>query len=402
LPTDQLQQCLIGTGQPYSLVDGQGGQFWLRGEYLLWWTKGSRLPPLVTTALPGTTPLPGVLGAGQTGSSVLYGNTNVDSGPRSGGRFTGGFWCDPCRTIGFDASYFFLVDRTTQFNAASDSRPGSAVIARPFFDVLTGTQNSQLVAFPLLPNVTNILTPTGLGIASGDIHASTYSRLQGADANVFCCLCSGCNYWIQTLAGVRFLQLNEGISITESTRVNPVLPAGTPFFGGSTISIFDQFNTRNNFYGGQIGLRGQVRSGRVFLEAQGKVALGVTNQVVDVRGATVITSPAAAPIVAPVGFLASGSNSGHFVRDRFSVVPEIGVNAGYQLTNHLRVFAGYNFIYWSSVVRPADQIDLGLSGTQIVTDTRFNPAAPPPRPAFAFRETSFWVQGVSFGAELRY
>ena len=379
---------------------GRAGQFWLRGEYLLWWTKGSQLPPLVTTGLPGTTPLPGALG--QTGTTVIYGDSDISSRPRSGGRFTAGVLCDPCYPFGFDASYFFLADRKTSFDAASNSALGSSLIARPFFDVLGNFQNAQLVAFPALASGTNILTAGGMGLASGDIRIDTYSRLQGGDINAFCGLCSDCNYWVQMLVGVRYLQLDEGISIIENTRVNPALPAGTPFFGGSTISMTDQFDTRNTFYGGQLGLRGGYRSGRAFLEVQGKLALGVTNQIVDIRGSTAITPPGGATAVTPVGFLASGSNSGRFVRNEFSVVPEVGVNAGYQITDHFRAFVGYNFLYWSSVVRPADQIDGGLSGTQIPTDTRFNPATGPARPGALVRDTGFWVQGVSFGGEFRF
>ena len=381
-------------------AQGPGGQFWVRGEYLLWWTQGSTLPALATTGIAGSTPLPGAIG--QAGTTVLYGNSDVDNGPRSGGRFTAGFWCDSCRTYGFEGSYFFLCSRTTNFDAASDSRVGSTFISRPFFDVLNGTQNVQLVAFPALAGGQNILTATGLGIASGDFHASTYSRFQGADLNALCGLCSGCNYRVLMLAGFRYLQLEEGISITENTLVNPALPAGSPFFGGSAISMTDQFDTRNNFYGAQLGLRGEVRGGRVFLEVQSKVALGVTHQVVDIHGSTSITPPGGPTTVTPVGFLASGSNSGSFSQDRFAVVPEVGVNAGYQVTDHLRTFVGYNFLYWSSVVRPADQIDVGLSGTQIPTDTRFNPAAGPARPAALLQTTGFWAQGISFGAELRY
>ena len=372
-----------------------GGQFWLRGEYLLWWTKGSHLPPLVTSGVPGTTPLPG--GIGQTGTTVLFGNSDVDSGPRSGGRFTAGFWCDPCRKFGFDGSYFFLGSQNTNFNVASDGRLGSSFIARPFFDLLSGSQNAQLVAFPALGGGTNLLTATGLGLASGDLHASTYSRLQGGDINALCGLCSGCNYWVQMLGGFRYLQLNEGIAITENTHVNPALPRGSPFFGGSTISITDRFDTRNNFYGGQIGLRGEVHSGRLFVEAQCKVALGVTHQTLDIQGSTSITPPGGPTTVTPFGFLASGT--GRYAQDKFSVVPEVGVNGGYLVTNHFRVFVGYNFLYWSSVVRPADQINLGLNGTQIPTDTRFNPAA---RPAVVMNTTGFWAQGISFGAEYRY
>lgn len=404
-PAEPVQEGLFGPvddpGTFAARPRGPAGRFWLRGEYLLWWTKGSQSPPLITSGLPGTTSLPGALG--QTGTSVIYGNSSDgDNRPRSGGRFTAGLWLDPCRGFGLDGSFFFLASRTTRFDAASDARLGSPFIARPFFDVLTGTQNSQLVAFPALAGGSNVLTAGGAGLASGDIHASSYSRLWGADVNAFCCVCSGCNYWLQSLVGFRYLNLEEGIAISETTRVNPALPAGSPFFGGSTISISDKFDTRNNFYGGQVGLRGEARWGRLFVQGQGKVALGVTNQVVDVHGSTAITPPGGVTAVTPVGFLASGGNGGHFVRDRFSVVPEVGIIGGYQVTNYLRAFVGYNFLYWSSVVRPADQIDLGLSGTHIPTDTRYNPAAGPARPGVLLHDSGFWVQGISFGAEVLF
>ena len=403
-PTVPLEDFWVGSELPPTpLPDGgrgAGGQFWLRGEYLLWWTRGTQSPPLITTGVPGLSPLPGTLG--QAGTSVISGGSDFDSRPRSGGRFTAGCWLDPCRMVGLEGSYVFLGNRTSPFDAVSDARLGSQLLARPFFDVLTGVQNAQLVAFPALANGTNILTPTGMGLASGDIHASSYSRLQGADINALCGLCSGCKYWVQMLAGFRYLNLEEGIAISETTRVNPALPTASPFFGGSTIAITDRFDTRNNFYGGQVGLRGEVRRGRMFVEVQGKVALGVTHQTVDLRGSTAITSPDTTTATTPVGFLASGSNSGHYERDRFAVVPEVGVNAGVLLTPNLRAFVGYNFLYWSSVVRPGDQIDTALSGTQIPTDTRYDPTAGPYRPTATIRDTGFWVQGISFGLEVRY
>lgn len=399
-----LEDCWIGSElPPRALPDGgrgAGGQFWLRGEYLLWWTQGAQGPPLVTTGAPGISPLPGALG--QVGTSTVFGGSDFDDRPRSGGRFTAGFWVDPCRMVGLEASYFFLANRTDHFNATSNATLGSQLIARPFFDVSTGTQNAQLVAFPALANGSNMLTATGLGIASGDIRVSRYSRLQGADINALCGLCSGCDYWVQMLAGFRYLNLEEGIAVDETTRVNPALPSFSPFFGGSTISISDRFDTRNNFYGGQVGMRGEVRRGRMFVEVQSKVALGVTNQVVDIQGSTTIASPDGTTSTFPVGFLASGSNSGRYEQNKFSVVPEVGVNAGFLVTPNLRAFVGYNFLYWSSVVRPGDQIDTNLSGTQIPTDPRYNPAAGPYRPTATLNDTGFWVQGVSFGLELRY
>jgi hypothetical protein len=71
-----------------------------------------------------------------------------------------------------------------------------------------------------------------------------------------------------------------------------------------------------------------------------------------------------------------------------------------QVTEHLRVFTGYNFIYWSNVIRPSDVIDLRVNSSQI-----------PPRtggtvgtlyPQFNPTRSDFWAHGIMFGAELRY
>jgi hypothetical protein len=222
-----------------------------------------------------------------------------------------------------------------------------------------------------------------------------------AKHNVFCNTCCGCNYWVNLLGGICYLQLDEGLGIGESTQVNPALPAGSPLFGGSTITSVDQFDTHNYFYGAQIGAQAEFCWGPAFIDLLGKVGLGATHEVVDIHGATVIASPTGTTVF-PAGFLASESNSGHFTRDRFAVLPELGINVGCQLCRHLRAFVGYTFLYCSSVVRPGDQVDVGLSGTQIPTDTRFNPQAGPERPAVLLRDTDFWAQGISFGMEFRY
>jgi hypothetical protein len=406
-------------GEPCAKADGVCGPpscFWVRAEYLMWWIKGSDVPDLITTGTPGANVLPGVLG--QPGTTGLFGGSLVDDQVRSGGRFSAGFWF--CETTGVEGSYFFLASRSKRFDDASNGALGSAIIARPFFDVLAGIPNAQLVAFP--------------GIASGQIHLSSFSRLQGAELNLLCIPCCtpcctpccdpcadqacpsgdtpkhrtrcntfcGVDYWFDLLAGFRFLQLDEGLGITENSQVNAALPAGSPLFGGSTIDITDQFNTHNYFYGGQVGAQAEFCCGRAFVDVVGKVALGDSHQVVDIQGSTVITSPSGATVVTPSGFLASGSNSGHFTRDRFAVVPEVGINVGCQVTRHVRAFVGYTFVYCSSVVRPGDQVDVGLSGTQIPTDTRFNPQAGPARPAVVLRDTDFWAQGINFGMEFRY
>src|SRR5205823_2362775 len=109
--------------------------------------------------------------------------------------------------------------------------------------------------------------------------------------------------------------------------------------------VADQFTTRNAFYGGQLGARFQIRRGGWNLEVLGKVGLGDSHQSVDVHGLTVLAAPGQPALAAPGGLLALASNGGHFTRDAFAVVPEAGVNLGYQLNPYVRVFAGYTFLY---------------------------------------------------------
>ena len=201
---------------------------------------------------------------------------------------------------------------------------------------------------------------------------------------------------MDVLGGFRYLDLREGLGIAENLQVFP----GAPIFAGASIGAFDQFDTRNQFYGGQLGVRAEVRQDRLFANFTGKLALGDTHQTVDINGATTITPPGGPAIVRPGGLLALPSNAGRFSRDEFSVVPEGSVNVGYQVTNNLRAYVGYTFLYWSDVVRPGDAIDLRVNSTRVPTSLA--PPSGPAAPLFAVPGSDFWAQGIDFGVELRF
>src|SRR6516165_1338213 len=110
---------------------GPPGRLWVDAEYLLWWTKSARVPPLVTS---GTTSSAGILG--REGTVVLVGNSGLDENPRSGLRIGGGFWLDDCHTLGLEGSYFFLGQRSSDSSFAGSGAPGTPVLARPFFNVI--------------------------------------------------------------------------------------------------------------------------------------------------------------------------------------------------------------------------------------------------------------------------
>ena len=99
-------------------------RLWFRGEYLLWWTRGADLPPLVTTS-------PDEDGGGVLGrnTSILFGDTTVGSGARSGGRATLGHWFSPAQCTGIQASYLGLSEESETYFASSEGDP---LLARPF------------------------------------------------------------------------------------------------------------------------------------------------------------------------------------------------------------------------------------------------------------------------------
>ena len=158
---------------------------------------------------------------------------------------------------------------------------------------------------------------------------------------------------------------------------------------------------RNTFNGGQFGARIDHRWGFLSVEVVGKLAMGSMHEVVNIQGMTTTNAPL--PVTQAVGGIyAQGSNIGNYTRDVFAVVPEVGVNLAVQLTGNLKARMGYTFLYLSNVVRPGDQIDTRININQVPIDAAFGTPGGPNRPAFDFRATNFWSQGINFGLELSF
>jgi len=356
---------------------------WVSFEYLGWWQRGMSLPPLVTTGVGNPLPAAGDAGVlGQGSTRVLFGGENVLEDGFSGGRLQFGFWLDRCHTWAAAAEYFELGTRTASFDAASNSNP---ILARPFVNVLNGLNDSQIVAYP--------------NIASGGIRAEASSSLVGGgfhfrrqtNCNSGCgrgILCDGCSTFhsrTDGLFGYRYLQLDESVNIRE--HVNGIRPA-------DSFQINDRFRTFNQFNGFDMGISYERCRGPWSVDLLAKLALGNTRQRVDINGSTVINGGAAQV----GGLLAQESNIGSYSRDQFTILPELGGRVGYQLTHNLKLKLGYTLIFWSNVVRPGDQIDLGVNPNQLPPGIGNVPA----RPEFVFRDTDYWVQGITFGGEFQW
>lgn len=353
-----------------------GNRWYASAEYLLWFIRGQPLPPLLTSGSVTDNP-PGALG--QPGTQVLFGGNSLNNNPYSGARLRLGYWFDDCHKWGLEIGGFFLGGNANRFSTSS---LGTPFLARPFFNALTGAQDIEAVA-----------TPNGL---TGTFTAINTFFLYGAEANLRRNLFCGCNWYIDAFAGWRMLGLNEALTIRENLAVvsstNPSVPAGTTFI------VTDRFATTNLFNGGQIGGIAEYRLGRWSFDLRSSIAVGGTQQNVSINGSTIATSPLAGTTNSVGGLLAQSSNIGHYSRDLVGFVEEVGLNVGYQFTNHIRGFVGYNFLYWNNVVRPGNQIDSAVNPNLIPPSVPGGPA----RPLFAFHSSDFWAQGVNFGIDIRW
>jgi hypothetical protein len=354
----------------------------MRADYLLWGISDQNLPPLVTGELaPIRSPdQAGVLPA----SPVLFPNPDSHDEVRSGGRFAFGFWFPRRCNWGLDASFFMLAPRTMHAEFSSDDN-GNPVLARPFIDANTGGQSAQLISYP--------------GLLSGTYVFDSTVRFWGVDAHLRRRMCCGPRWWLDGFVGYRHLNLADTIDINENLQVLDPSAAGTRFL------VNDHFATRNNFNGGQFGLEGELKIfRRWFLGGNVKLAVGGVHQIVNIDGATTFIAPGGAPVTGRGGLYALVSNIGRFERTDFAIANEVGIKLGYEINDHWRIYAGYNLMYLSNVVRAGDQIDRVVNFTGMAPEPgNLNPGiVQPARPAVLFRQSDFWAQGGQFGIEYHW
>jgi hypothetical protein len=371
---------------------GLPGQFWIRSEYLIWWTEGMDTPALLTSSPPGTSQQNvGVLGV--PGTQVLFGDEALFSDSRSGGRFRIGRWCDQCNWIGFETEIFFLSDEDRNYNGCSIGQPP---LGRPFVNVLTGQNDAELVQ----------LLGTVIGAAHIDAETSVWSISPRFRINLACekfpscdpCdPCSVGGYRFDLLVGYRYIGLEDDLRIRERL-VTPSDQNDPRFDNVTSFDINDSFQTTNDFHGADLGFLWEGYRGPWSLEVIGKVAIGNTNQDVTINGSTIRTADGNS-FNDQGGFLALETNIGSYSRNEFTVLPELSTTLGYAISPRTRLLVGYTFLYWDQVVRAGDQVDLRVN-TDFLPDAQ--PTDGPNRPAFAFTDTSFWAQGVSLGLEYRW
>lgn len=351
-------------------------------EYLLWFVKDGPNPvPLATTGDPNSFPIAAL---GTPGTTVLFGGRDLDYGLFSGVRLGLAGWFGPDGLVGFEGSGFLLERQSDGFRTGS-APDGTPPLGYPFFDPrpTINAENAFLVAIP--------------GFSEGGMALTSSSRFWGADGNSVFCLYRTARCEFCLVAGFRYLDLDEDLAI--DGRGHIVFLPGTETF----LRLTDHFDTRNQFYGGQLGGRLSCRGNRLSLDLLTRVGLGSVHQELNVYGATrfVGTGLLSVDTAAPGAIFTQPSNIRQVSQDQFAVSPAVTLQVGCDVTRFCKLFAGYSFIYLSDVIRPGEQVDhvVNLGQSSILNG---GVTGGPLRPAPIFETTSFWAQGINLGLELRY
>ena len=366
------------------------GHGWMTAELLMWWSRGTQVPALVTTSSPQFN---GIVGQGDT--QVLLGGSFGETF-HAGGRIGGGYWFNDNECRGVDARIFWVSPSVASFSASTPPYP---ILARPFFNVNGGVTTPNIGFGPSAEVV------AGQNVATGRVIATMKSTVWGAEANYRRYLLGNASARMDLLVGYRYLDVREQLDISEQfTRLpGSDMTVGTPAVAGT---IVDSFRTQNQFHGGQIGLAGTVQRGRWSLDSRATIAFGTVNQSVDINGGQTLVFANGTTTHTAGGLLAiQGANIGHFSQNRFAVVPEVGFNIGWQATDRLKLFVGYNFLYLSNAVRPGGAIDTSLDAARVPNLLPAGTAAPlasVPRPQPVFHTSGYFVQGINFGLMYRF
>jgi hypothetical protein len=386
---------------------GPPEQFWLGGGYRAWWIKDQR----ITSTLVTTSPVPG------GPSSILFGGEDIGYGTFSGITLDGGMWLNCRHTFGIELNGFYFGSQSVTETFAGSGAPGSPVIARPFTDVgfpNVATPSALIVATPGSPFV-----PGALLREAGAVSITTKSQLAGAGVNGVLNQLNTEDYTVDGYAGFRYIDLEERLTVAQtSTPVAGPLPPGFVTLP-APISLLDDFRTRNQFYGGLVGTRGEWRFGPLFVGGSTSIALGPNHEVLEINGRTTTggttqtggllsVGGGTAAVPGPTPPLPSAfvhlGNIGRYTTNRFIAVPEASAEIGVYVTSHIKVAVGYNFLYLTESLRPGRQIDTQINPALVPSSPQFGSGTltGPPAPFVTGRREDFHAQGIQFTTEVRY
>ena len=371
-------------------------------EYLFWSAKGAPLGvPLVSTGPIGTTHHGFLINSDTT---ILYGapfapavggNDTQNFPDFSGSRLTLGYWLDGAQRLALETSAFGLQSRSVGFAVHADAN-GQPVVNIPVYNTISYTpggrpgggppnEDGLPAALPLEPGRAD----GGAGVFTGGVSITNSLQLWGADATGVVNLYRDNAVELSGLGGFRYINLSERFNLVYDSE------GVSGFYVGLRGAAHDQFQTRNQFYGALLGLRGSYSWERFFVETTARAAVGLSHEVLEISGGYYSTNYLGSFRSGPEGVFAQPANEGSYSAERLALVPEIEIALGYHVTSSIRLTVSYDFLYESSVVRPGDNINRDLPKGQTFQQAGTSVSAT--SPASLFKTTDFYVQGLSVG-----
>lgn len=354
---------------------------WVRADFLLWWTGGSDVPPLVTTSPSGTLQNDaGIIGV--DGTETLFGGNQIGDESRLGWRLAAGKWLDDGHCTGVEFNYFSVFDSNSGslFSAGTTGEFGSGdpILARPFYDVVRQGENALLTSFP--------------NLYDGSLTVSGSSEIHSLGVLLRRHLRSGPLGRIDLLSGYRFLRFWDSLRVDErllSTAATGGIEQNTMFH------IVDDFDARNDFHGGELGLTTTLQRGCWDVEFLTKFAVGRVYRTVTTEGSTTShTPPPDSSMSSAVGgMFALPTNIGVSKTSDVAIMPEFGINLAYAWRQHVRLTAGYTLILLNDVARASEQIDRNVNPSYLPG----NQPSGVQRPAVRNATSDLWIQGFNFG-----
>lgn len=364
---------------------------WFRADVMFGWLSGYDTPPLLARNPVGTA-IDYVGDVTSPETRVIFGGNNIGDDVRIGGRLFGGYWFDDCRKWGVQADVFGIGNDNEDIDIYSDGDP---ILSRPFYntDPAYDAADAQVLALG--------------GVASGQFTASSSSRLFSVAPalrfNICCCggaaACApqcydpcdpcaqgyasgasgcgigggGCGFGscgqgatasrVDLIAGYRFLQLREGFSTREI-----LYPTGPGYTPGTSFTLLDDIDTKNDFHAFELGANWQLQRGRLLWDFGWSAAFGELTRRYTLNGRTQIYAPSGLNETVAGGFLVPPENIGSFESSKFTVMPQARIGLGYCIARNIRLHADYSFLYLDNVFRPgalmADEFDGRFLGAE--------------------------------------
>lgn len=360
-----VQPPLPVSGAPIEIPPGP--HVWASFDYLMLKVKGGLLPPLVTSAFGSPS-----MASPDPFSAFMVSESKINSGLHDGFRLTGGAWLDKPDGTGVELRYSRLFHDEHVQDLAGVPR---TFLSRPFWDELHNAPALFLLSNPA-------------GTMQGVAQIRTTFDTEGFEANFLRrgpAMIGEAFHWI---LGVRFWELQEDLTVAAGSQI-----------GGMRAGSFDTFATRNRFYGTQFGGQWHFTRNSLAIDLTLKVASGAMLEDVSILGGSTALLPSGARVDRPGGFLALASNSGGHSRTKFATIPQLSLAVAYCLTDNIKLRVGYDLMYVYKVIRPGEQIDLGINPNLLP----FSPTPTPPlRPDFRFNDETFWMQGCSVGLVVQF